>query len=67
MLKGFIEHASFVWLLRVQALESGQLSGPVHSAFGVHLILRTETVNIPDAKVEEVPLEEEETDVPGGQ
>ena len=51
----------------MQALESGQLSGPVHSAFGVHLILRTETVNIPDAKVEEVPLEEEETDVPGGQ
>jgi parvulin-like peptidyl-prolyl isomerase len=27
----------------------GAISAPVHSAFGVHLILRTETVHIPDA------------------
>ena len=37
----------------MQALESGQLSGAVHSAFGVHLILRTETVNIPGAEAKE--------------
>jgi parvulin-like peptidyl-prolyl isomerase len=51
----------------MQALESGQLSGAVHSAFGVHLILRTETVNVPRAEVDEVVLEEEETDVADGQ
>ena len=37
----------------------GAISAPVHSAFGVHLILRTETVHIPDApEPAEVALEE---------
>ena len=30
----------------------------MHSAFGVHLILRTDSVNIPGSEIDEVSLEE---------
>ena len=45
----------------VNALDDGELSEPVHSAFGVHLILRTDKVNrIPEDLV--VPLAAEGSD-----